>query len=208
MASNELLVMGPGSECHIFSFNTGTRINQSHSYRQILSRPGIIYSVVRKLVQRKHMLYRTHRLKIHHLVNGKFYYIFRLAMHNLIMLFERGIFLLTFENNDAAQISIPLQSSGRYCRNVQGIASRVIRGFFDFRFFCHTYSWANQICLFSFFLACVGFNVALVHVSGPHQKLGLEEDGQDLDQDVHPDIGRLRQGSYVTFIRLIEDKQH
>ena len=129
-------------------------------------------------------------------------------MHNLIMLFERGIFLLTFENNDAAQISIPLQSSGRYCRNVQGIASRVIRGFFDFRFFCHTYSWANQICLFSFFLACVGFNVALVHVSGPHQKLGLEEDGQDLDQDVHPDIGRLRQGSYVTFIRLIEDKQH
>ena len=156
LASNELLVMSPGSECHIFSFNTGTRINQSHSYRQILSRPGIIFSVVRKLVQRKHMLYRTHRLKIHHLVNGNFYYIFRLAMHNLIMLFERGIFLLTFENNDAAQISIPLQSSGRYCRNVQDIASRVIRGFFDFRFFCHTYSWANQICLFSFFLASRG----------------------------------------------------
>ena len=54
--------------------------------------------------------------------------------------------------------------------------------------------------------SCVGFNVALVHVSGPHQKFGLEEDGQD--QDVHPDLGRLRQGSYVSFIRLIEDKQH
>ena len=49
LASNELLVMSPGSECHIFSFNTGTRINQSHSYQQILSRPGIIYSVARNL---------------------------------------------------------------------------------------------------------------------------------------------------------------
>lgn len=39
----------------------------------------------------------------------------------------------------------------------------------------------------------VSVNVVLVHVhvAGPHQELGLEEDGQDLDQDVHLNLSRF-----------------
>ncbi len=39
----------------------------------------------------------------------------------------------------------------------------------------------------------VSVNVVLVHVhvAGPHQEHGLEEDGQDLDQDVHLNLGGL-----------------